>query len=72
MDCAKSTRHLISIEDHGPAGGLGEAIAAELAGKAPLHIMAVRDIPRSGKPEELLDAYGISAGAIVRKISELV
>jgi hypothetical protein len=33
--------------------------------------LAVRAMPRSGKPAELLDYEGISASAIVRRIKEL-
>lgn len=70
LDCAKSTRFIITVEDHGVAGGIGETVAAELAGQTKVHILAVRDIPRSGKPKELMDAYGISSSAIVTKILE--
>jgi transketolase len=30
--------------------------------------LAVREIPRSGKPDELLDRYGISANHIVEAV----
>ena len=33
--------------------------------------LAVREIPRSGTPDELLDRYGISARAIVDAVNEL-
>jgi len=33
--------------------------------------LAVREIPRSGTPDELLDRYGISARAIVAAVNEL-
>jgi transketolase len=34
--------------------------------------MAVREIPRSGKPEELLDRYGISANQIVEAVNAVM
>jgi transketolase len=34
--------------------------------------LAVREIPRSGKPDELLERYGISAAGIVRAVEELL
>ena len=37
-----------------------------------VHKMAVTDIPHSGKPEELIDRYGISARHIVEKVTKLV
>jgi transketolase len=57
---------LITVEDHYPVGGLGDAVAEAVA-KAGLTVqrLAVREIPRSGKPEELLDRFGISAKHIV-------
>lgn len=62
----------VVVEDHYPAGGLGEAVAGVLAGKAVLKHLCIRELPRSGKPEELLEKYGISAGHIVRAVKELV
>lgn len=66
---AEETGHLIVVEDHWPEGGLGEAVLAALAGRAVAFThLAVREMPRSGKPEELLDYHGISA----RRIAEAV
>lgn len=62
---ASETGRLITVEDHGEAGGLGEAVAA--LGLAP-RILAVRRMPRSGKPEELLRYCGIDAAAIVAAV----
>jgi len=62
----------VVVEDHFPAGGLGEAVAAALAGKAEISHLAVRDLPRSGEPEELLEKYGISAAHIVDAVKTLI
>ncbi len=60
---------LITVEDHYPQGGLGDAVAEAVAGGGyTVERLAVREIPRSGPPEELLEKYGISASAIVAKI----
>jgi transketolase len=61
----------VVVEDHYAGGGLGEAVAAALAGKAVLKHLCVRELPRSGKPEELLDHYGISARHIVQAVRDL-
>jgi len=62
---------LITVEDHYVAGGLGDAVAAAVASEGiVVHRLAVREIPRSGKPTELLDRYGISASHIVRAVLE--
>ncbi len=62
----------IVVEDHFPAGGLGEAVASALAGGARLVHLCVRVLPRSGKAGELMDAAGISAPHIVCAARELV
>jgi len=36
-----------------------------------VHRLAVREIPRSGKPEELLERFGISAAHIVEAVKKL-
>jgi transketolase len=60
---------IITVEDHYAAGGIGDAVA-EAVGEAGIrvHRLAVREIPRSGKPEELLDRFGISAKHIVSAV----
>jgi transketolase len=63
------TEHIVTVEDHYPEGGLGEAVAA--LGLKP-HILAVRSMPHSGKPEELLAEQGIDADGIAKKIKEIV
>ena len=59
--------HFVVAEDHYPQGGLGaavmEAMAAETSPPRIAHC-AVRGLPGSGKPEELMEAAGISAGHI--------
>ena len=69
---AAETRAIITVEDHSPRGGIGEAVAAVVGGSTRLEILAVREIPRSGKPTELLEAHGISADAIVRAVRKML
>src|SRR5262245_55689803 len=60
---------LITVEDHYAAGGIGDAVAEAVAGAGlTVHRLAVREIPRSGKPEELLERFGISARHIVAAV----
>jgi transketolase len=69
----KATRgRIITVEDHYAAGGIGDAVA-EAVGEEGIrvHRIAVREIPHSGKPDELLDRYGISAQHITRAVGEL-
>jgi transketolase len=68
---AKATKgRVISVEDHYASGGLGDAAAEAVAvdGVAVTRL-AVREIARSGQPDELLDRYGISARHIVEAVN---
>jgi transketolase len=65
---ARETGKLVVVEDHWPEGGLGEAVLAALAARGvscEFRHLAVQDMPHSGKPDELLAAFGIDAAAIV-------
>jgi transketolase len=60
---------LVTVEDHYAAGGVGDAVAEAVADAGlAVHRLAVREIPHSGKPDELLDRYGISARHIVEAV----
>ena len=67
LDAAKATDgRVITVEDHYPAGGVGDAVAEAIAGGGySVRRLAVREVPRSGQPDELLDRYGISARHIM-------
>lgn len=72
-DAAKSTEAIITVEDHYPAGGIGEAVRSALTPPTvPVYSLAVRKRPKSGMPAELLDYEGISQEAIVSKVKEIV
>jgi len=66
---------LVTVEDHWAEGGLGEAVLMALAqaGVAPskLRLLAVTRMPHSGKPDELVDAFGISARHIAEAVREI-
>src|SRR6185437_10737847 len=60
---------VITVEDHYAHGGIGDTVLAALAEeRCVVHKLAVREIPHSGKPRELLDGYGISARHIVAAV----
>lgn len=53
---------VITVEDHYEHGGIGDAVLSALAGQGiRVYKMAVRSIPQSGKPEELMEKFGISS-----------
>ena len=66
---------LVTVEDHWPEGGLGDAVLAALAdSEEPPRVvkLAVRGMPSSGKPEELLAAAGIDTEHIAEAARRLV
>jgi transketolase len=65
---------ILTVEDHYPEGGIGDAVAEAVgaAAEVAVHRLAVREIPRSGPPRQLLERFGIGRGAIVRKVREIV
>ena len=64
---------IVTVEDHYAHGGLGDAVSEAVWDQAfRVRRLAVREIPRSGTPKELLERYGISARAIVDAVKGLV
>jgi transketolase len=68
--CARETKgRVITVEDHYAGGGIGDAVASAIAADGfTVRRLAVREIPRSGTPTELLDVYGISARHIIAAV----
>jgi transketolase len=70
---AQTNNTLVVVEEHYSEGGLGDAVLNAVANNGVrVFKMAVQEIPRSGKPEELLERYGLSANCIVKKVKELI
>ncbi len=67
---------IVTVEDHWPAGGLGDAVLAALAGEGELSgrvlKIAVTEMAGSGTPEELRDWAGISAARIADRVRSLL
>ncbi len=73
QQAARETGVIVTVEDHYPAGGIGEAVmnaVAPIGGK--VHQIAIRELPRSGRPEELVDKFGLSASHIVDAVKSLL
>jgi transketolase len=72
----EETGLLVTVEDHWPEGGLGDAVLAALAEGGPLtgrvHKVAVVGMPGSGTPEELREWAGISAARIAETVRGLL
>jgi transketolase len=72
---AEATGAIVTAEDHWPEGGLGEAVLsvfAEDEEKPRITLLAVKDMPGSGKPDELIAAAGIDAEHIAAAARKLV
>lgn len=65
---------IVVVEDHWREGGLGDAVLEVFGetGGARIKKIAVEVLPRSGKPEELLDLYGLSGEKIAAAVREFV
>jgi transketolase len=72
-EAANATGLIVTIEDHYPAGGLGEAVQSALASDpVPVAVLAVRKIPMSATPEQQRDFAEISAPHIVKTVKDLL
>ena len=75
-EAAEATQgRLVTVEDHWPEGGIGESVLAAFADadeRPRVEILAVRELPGSGKPAELLEAAGIDAAHIADAARQLV
>jgi transketolase len=75
-EAARATQgRFVTVEDHWPEGGIGDAVLDALADsedRPRVVKLAVREMPTSGTPEELIDAAGISAPHIVEAARRLV
>jgi transketolase len=72
---ARETAAIITVEDHLPEGGIGDAVLealAEAPERPPVHRLAVRVMPGSATPAEQLAEAGIDAEHIVAAARDLV
>jgi transketolase len=75
-EALRQTGLIVTVEDHWPEGGLGDAVLDALASEGELsgrvHKIAVTDMPGSGTPEELREWAGISASRIAETVRTLL
>jgi len=75
IKAAKETKAIITCEEHSIIGGLGSAVAEVLSENHPaiLRRVGVKDtFGESGKPEDLMKKYGLTADAILKVARELI
>ena len=73
IDCAHATQgRILTVEDHYAHGGLGDAVLGAVGTEGiKVHKLAVRAIPHSGKPDELVDHFGIGVRSIVKEAKQI-
>ncbi len=76
VELGRTGQRIVVVEDHYAEGGVGEAVLAALGAANALprvwRHLAVTRLPHSGSPEELLDAFGLSARAIAEAIRRVL
>ncbi|HMF15897.1 MAG TPA: transketolase C-terminal domain-containing protein [Gemmataceae bacterium] len=75
LGAAKETGRIVVAEEHLLHGGLGSAVAMSVCRQhpVPMRFVGIRDtFAESGKPEALLEKYGLTAAAIVREALDLL
>jgi transketolase len=73
LDSARATHgRMLTVEDHYAHGGLGDAVLSAVGTEGiKVHKLAVRVIPHSGKPEELVDHFGIGTRSIIEAVKQI-
>lgn len=72
---AKETKHIVTVEEHQVMGGMGSAVAEVLAEEfpVPIEFVGVKDkFGQSGRPEELIEHYGMGREAIKDAIQKVL
>lgn len=72
LEAVRDTGRIVVVEDHYFDGGLGDAVLNLVGHRGEVHKIAVDGVPRSGTPEDLIEAFGIGAKGIAAKVRELV
>lgn len=75
LNSVSKTGRVVTCEEHQQFGGLGESVAGVLArhNPAPIEMVAVNDtFGESGKPEELLQKYGLDVPDVVAAVQRVM
>lgn len=75
IEAAKETGSIVTVEEHSIIGGLGSAVSEVISEKYPVPVLkvGVKDVfGESGKPDELLKGYGLTADDVVNKVKEAI
>lgn len=75
LEMNRTCKAIVTVEEHSVIGGLGSAVAEVLAGHggAAFSMVGIQDkFGKSGKPDQLFEAYGLTAANIVKTTKELL
>lgn len=75
IKAAKETKRIVTAEEHSIIGGLGSAVLEAISEECPVPVIriGVKDtFGESGKPNELLEKYGLTEKEIVEAVRKLV
>lgn len=74
IKAAKETGAIVTAEEHYIMGGLGSAVSEVVCANAPapVKIIGTDRYGKSGKPQELFEEYGLTAGNIVSKVKDAI
>lgn len=73
--CTEQSGAIVTVEEHQVAGGMGSAVAEFLARKypVPIEFIGVQDqFGQSGKPEELIEHYGMGVSSIKEAVKKVI
>ena len=74
VECAKTTKFVVTVENHSIIGGLGSAICEALCTKYPTKIFRIGindEFGQSGKSDELMNYYGLDSISLKNRIKTL-
>ena len=75
ITAAKETGAIVTVEEHNVIGGLGSAVSEVLTEEIPVPVLkvGVQDVfGESGLPDQLLEAYGLTATNVVEKAKKAI
>ncbi len=73
LKATSETKAILTVEDHYPQGGIGESVNSALSkNRTPIYSLAVKKMPQSGQPKELLDYEEISSNSIIKKVNQIL
>lgn len=75
VKAAKETGAIVTVEEHNVIGGLGSVVSEVLSEELPVPVLkiGVQDVfGESGLPNQLLEAYGLTAANVVEKVKKAI